>query len=73
MIAIPPAAEIIPIFYILKDIGLYASYLGIILIYVTFNIPFAIVLARSFFKAFPRELRRQRGSMVFPIWAPSSG
>ena len=56
MIAIPPAAEIIPIFYILKDIGLYASYLGIILIYVTFNIPFAIVLARSFFKAFPREL-----------------
>ena len=56
MIAVPPAAEIIPVYYLLRDLGLYATYVGIILIYITFNIPFSVVLARAFFKSFPPEL-----------------
>ena len=56
MIAIPSSSVLIPLYYTVKSLGLANTYLGLILPYVAFNIPFSIVLARAFFKLFPKEL-----------------
>lgn len=56
MIAIPPAALLIPEVFLVRDIGLLNNFVGLILPYIAFNIPFSIVLARAFFRSFPRDL-----------------
>jgi len=56
MIAIPPPAILIPLVYTVRSFGLGNTYIGVILPYIAFNIPFSIVLARAFFKAFPKDL-----------------
>jgi raffinose/stachyose/melibiose transport system permease protein len=56
MIAIPSPALLIPTLLLIRDLGLYDTYLGLILPYIAFNIPFSIVLARAFFRSFPKEL-----------------
>jgi raffinose/stachyose/melibiose transport system permease protein len=56
MIAVPPPAVLIPLFYTVRNLGLGNTYLGLILPYIAFNVPFSVVLARAFFKSFPREL-----------------
>jgi len=56
MIAIPPAALLIPEVFLIHDFGLLNNFVGLILPYVAFNIPFSIVLARAFFRSFPHDL-----------------
>ncbi len=56
MIAIPPAALLIPEVFLVRDLGLLNNFVGLILPYIAFNIPFSIVLARAFFRSFPRDL-----------------
>jgi raffinose/stachyose/melibiose transport system permease protein len=56
MIAIPPPAVLIPLVYTVRGFGLGNSFIGIILPYISFNVPFSIVLSRAFFKSFPKEL-----------------
>jgi ABC-type glycerol-3-phosphate transport system permease component len=56
MIAVPPPAVLVPVFYIIENLGLYDTYAGLILPYIAFNIPFSTILARAFYKSFPREL-----------------
>lgn len=51
---IPPLATIIPLYVIFSRIGLGGSYLGIILVYAAFNLPFAIWMLRSFIVELPR-------------------
>ena len=59
MIAIPPAALLIPEVFLIRDLGLLNNFVGLILPYIAFNIPFSIVLSRAFFRSFPRDLRRR--------------
>jgi ABC-type glycerol-3-phosphate transport system permease component len=56
MIAIPAPALLIPEFYLVFHLGLLNNFLGVIFPYISFNIPFSIVLARAFFRTFPRDL-----------------
>jgi raffinose/stachyose/melibiose transport system permease protein len=56
MIAIPPAALLIPEVFLIRDIGLLNNFVGLILPYIAFNIPFSIVLSRAFFRSFPKDL-----------------
>ena len=56
MIAIPPPAVLIPLVYAIRSFGLGNTYIGVVLPYVAFNIPFSVVLARAFFKSFPKDL-----------------
>ncbi len=56
MIAIPPAALLIPEVFLIRDIGLLNNWVGLILPYIAFNIPFSIVLSRAFFRSFPKDL-----------------
>ena len=56
MIAIPPPAVLIPLVYAIRSFGLGNTYIGVVLPYIAFNIPFSVVLARAFFRAFPKDL-----------------
>jgi len=50
---IPPLTTIIPLYVIYSRIGLGGSYLGIILVYTAFNLPFVIWMLRSFIMELP--------------------
>jgi multiple sugar transport system permease protein len=52
----PPIAVAAPVFQIWTDIGLYNSYLGLILPSLTFGLPLTIYILASFFRDIPREL-----------------
>lgn len=56
MIAIPPAALLLPNYVILRYFGFINQYFGLISPYVALSLPFSIVVARSFFMSFPREV-----------------
>jgi len=52
----PPIAIAAPIFKLWTDIGLYNTYTGLIIPYLTFALPLAIYILASFFKEIPKEL-----------------
>jgi multiple sugar transport system permease protein len=52
----PPIAIAAPIFEMWNDIGLYNTYAGLILPYLTFALPLCIYILASFFKEIPKEL-----------------
>lgn len=53
---VPIPTLLIPIMQLARSFGLYDNYLGLILPYTALGIPFAIVILRSFFDNFPREI-----------------
>lgn len=52
----PMAVLLVPIFRLLRDLGLLDTRLGLILSYVPFTTPITIVFLRSFFISIPRSL-----------------
>lgn len=53
---LPAITLVIPFFLILKSIGLYNTRTGLVITYVTFNIPFIVWIMIGFFQGIPREL-----------------
>jgi multiple sugar transport system permease protein len=53
---LPPVGIIIPYYIVLRNIGWLDSYQGIILIYLSFSLPFAIWLLVSYFEDIPYEM-----------------
>jgi multiple sugar transport system permease protein len=53
---LPPIAVAIPFYIQWQDLGLLDTYPGLILVYVAFNLPFAIWLLRGFLADVPPEL-----------------
>jgi len=53
---LPPIVVIIPIFLMFRVTGLSGTYIGIILLYTAFNLPFAIWMIKSFFDELNREV-----------------
>ena len=53
---LPPVGIIIPYFLVLQKIGWLDTYQGIILIYLSFSLPFAIWLMVSYFEDIPFEM-----------------
>jgi ABC-type glycerol-3-phosphate transport system permease component len=53
---LPPVGIIIPYFLVLRNIGWLDTYQGIILIYLSFSLPFAIWLLVSYFEDIPFEM-----------------
>ena len=47
---LPPIIVIIPIFIMFRVSGLSGSYIGIIMLYAAFNLPFTIWMMKSFFR-----------------------
>jgi len=54
---IPPITRVFPIYFFIQDLGLLNSYAGLILAYVSFSLPFAVLMLRGYFEtAAPPEL-----------------
>jgi multiple sugar transport system permease protein len=53
---LPPVGIIIPYYIVLRNVGWLDSYQGIILIYLSFSLPFAIWLLVSYFEDIPYEM-----------------
>jgi raffinose/stachyose/melibiose transport system permease protein len=51
---IPPA--VVPTIWLLKSIGLYKTFLGLVLVEVALSFPFSVLLYRGYVGAIPREL-----------------
>ncbi len=77
----PLVVLIIPLFVVMKALGLLDSWVGLIIAYLSFTTPLAIWLLRSFFETIPKELEEAAmsdgatrfGAMVrviFPLAGP---
>lgn len=77
----PPIVMAVPLYFLLGRIGLHDTYPGLILVYLTFNLPLAVWLMRSFFDDIPKAIEdaaRVDGysmvqafrKMVFPLALP---
>ena len=53
---LPPIIVIIPIFLMFRVAGLSGSYIGIVLLYTAFNLPFSIWMMKSFFDELPADV-----------------
>lgn len=53
---VPSFVVIIPLYSLMRSLGLVNTYAGLILIYIAFNIPFAVFFFTSFIRALPKEL-----------------
>lgn len=52
----PPVAVAIPIYLMIRDLGLLNSYVGLILPYVAFSLPLVVWIMIGFFDEIPREI-----------------
>ncbi|MDX2162041.1 MAG: carbohydrate ABC transporter permease [bacterium] len=53
---LPPVGVIVPLFIILRDLGLRDTHLGLIIMYTAMNLPLVIWMMRSFFLDVPYEI-----------------
>jgi ABC-type glycerol-3-phosphate transport system permease component len=56
LVAVPAQAFLLPLWFLMGDLGLRNNYLGLVLVYVALGLPFSVVLLRSFFRSFPHEI-----------------
>ena len=52
----PPVAAIIPIYILMKNIGLIDTPWCLVITYLTFNLPFVVWMMKGFFEEIPREI-----------------
>ncbi|MDP7642726.1 MAG: carbohydrate ABC transporter permease [Alphaproteobacteria bacterium] len=68
---LPPIIVIIPLFVMFRLTGLSGGYLGILLLYTAFNLPFTIWIMKSFFDELPRDVEdaaRTEGSSEWRVF-----
>jgi len=53
---LPPIATIVPVFVLFQQLHLINTYLGLILMYTTANLPLSVWLMMGFFEGIPREI-----------------
>jgi ABC-type glycerol-3-phosphate transport system permease component len=54
---VPPQVLLIPLFFIMRRLGILNNYLAVIFPYVGFSIPIATLILRSFFEQIPHEIK----------------
>jgi multiple sugar transport system permease protein len=54
--AVPPITLLIPYFGLVVALGLYNTYPGLILTYMVFTLPYAIIMMTGYFNTLPKEL-----------------
>lgn len=54
--AVPPITLLIPYFGLMVSLKLYDTYQGLILTYMVFTLPYAIIMMTGYFNTLPREL-----------------
>jgi raffinose/stachyose/melibiose transport system permease protein len=56
LIAVPAHAFLLPLYFLMAELGLTNNYLGLVFVYVALGLPFSALLLRSFFMSFPNEI-----------------
>jgi ABC-type glycerol-3-phosphate transport system permease component len=80
-VMIPPDILIIPLFTLLRDLGLLGSHIGLALVYASGGFAFAVILMRGYFLTVPHELEeaaqidgagrlRRLWSVILPLCIP---
>ena len=54
--AVPPITLLIPFFALMVTLRLYNTYQGLILTYMVFTLPYAIIMMTAYFNTLPKEL-----------------
>ncbi|WP_081998609.1 carbohydrate ABC transporter permease [Sinomonas humi] len=54
--AVPPITLLIPFFGIMVALGLYNTYQGLIITYVVFTLPYAVIMMTAYFDSLPKEV-----------------
>ena len=54
--AIPAQVLLIPLFYILRELGILNTYAALVLPYIAFLIPIGVLILRTFYEQIPREI-----------------
>jgi N-acetylglucosamine transport system permease protein len=52
----PVFLALIPLFFLVKDLGMLSTYQGLILVYVAYSLPFSVFFLTGFFRTLPSEL-----------------
>ena len=69
---LPPVGLIIPYYLVMQKLAVLDTYAGLIVIYLTFSLPFAIWLLVSYFEDIPREMEEaallDRASRLRALW-----
>jgi ABC-type glycerol-3-phosphate transport system permease component len=69
---LPPVGLVIPYFLLLRKVGWTDTYQGLVLVYLTFALPFAIWLLVSYFEEIPREMEEaallDRAGRLRTLW-----
>lgn len=48
---VPPITRVFPVYFLIQDLGLLNTYVGVIFAYVGFSIPYAVLLLRGYFQS----------------------
>lgn len=70
--AVPPITLLIPYFGLVVALGLYNTYPGLILTYMVFTLPYAIIMMTGYFNTLPKQLdeavKVDGGSSMMALW-----
>ncbi|BFU45822.1 carbohydrate ABC transporter permease [Krasilnikovia sp. MM14-A1004] len=55
-LAFPTFMALVPLFFILKGLGLINTFTGLILVYIAYSLPFTVFFLAAFFKTLPNEI-----------------
>lgn len=67
-LTIPVHASVLPVFLILKNLGILNSHLSLILPYVAFNTPMAIMMMSGFMMTIPLEMEESAFIDGYSVW-----
>ncbi|WP_163536295.1 carbohydrate ABC transporter permease [Gracilibacillus sp. YIM 98692] len=68
LIAIPVHSLLVPIYYFMETLGLRNSLIGVILLYTAINLPFSLIIMRTFFEQMPRAIEEAAEIDGCNIW-----
>jgi len=70
--AVPPISLLIPYFSLIVALGIYNTYMALILTYMVFTLPYAILMMTGYFNTLPKELdeavKVDGGSSFVALW-----
>src|SRR4029450_9704991 len=55
-LAFPVFLALVPLFFVVRNLGLLDTYPGLILVYIAYSLPFTVFFLTAFFKTLPSEL-----------------
>ena len=57
----PVFLAIVPLFFVVQNLGMLSTYHGLILVYTAYSLPFTVFFMHAFFRTLPTLDRRGRG------------